>query len=121
MPHKLERYNVPKDLWRNRKLTEDQKTEIRALNKSGKTYRELEKIFGVSYSTIRTTCLPDKLAEYKRQRREKYHSEGYKSSEKILEYKQRAREYKATLIKENKAIETRKVSKVYKTTNKYGV
>lgn len=121
MPHKLERFNVPKDFWRNRKLTEDQKNEIRELNKSGKSYRELEKIFNVSYSTIRTTCLPEKLAEYNQQRRERYHSVGYKSSKKILEYKENARSYKAELMKEGKAVESIKVSKVYNTKNKYGV
>ena len=72
MPYKSEKLKLPPTKDRRRKLTDEQKEEIRLIYAEGKIgTRPLAKQFGVSRSLIQTIVNPD-IAERKRQRIKEY-------------------------------------------------
>ena len=97
MPYKSERIKLDPSQDRRRKLTEEQKEEIRRIYKTGVCgTRPLAKQFGVSRSTIQVIVNP-RIAESKRQRMKEYWRDYRPSKEKWAETMREHRQYKQKL------------------------
>lgn len=55
--------HIPKELWRSRKLTDKDKQEIKVLRDKGEIYRNIAKMYAVSYSCVYWICNEDKDRE----------------------------------------------------------
>ena len=102
MPYKSEKIVIAGTMFdRRRKLTEEQKEQIREIYKSGVCgTRPLAKQFGVSRSTIRVIVLPH-VAE-KAKQRIKEHWRDYSNRKELTKATRELRRYKQQLYLENK-------------------
>lgn len=102
MPYKSEKIRIENTMYdRRRKLTQEQKEEIRAIYSTGACgTRPLARQFGVSRSTIRVIVLP-RVAE-KQKQRIKEHWKDYVDREKLTKAVRELRRYKQKLYLENK-------------------
>jgi DNA invertase Pin-like site-specific DNA recombinase len=92
---------VPKEMDRRRKLTEEQREEIKSLHAQGASYYSLGKKFGVSDVAIRNVIYPIPK-DYISERNKRYNKNI--TSEKRREYYLRWKENKHKLIKEERAL-----------------
>ena len=97
MPYKSEKLKLPPEKDRRRKLTDDQKEEIRRIYESGVCgMRPLAKRFGVSRTTIQLIVNPQRAASVKQ--RSKEHWRDYRpSKEEWAETVREHRRYKQEL------------------------
>ena len=102
MPYKSEKIKIQNTMFdRRRKLTEEQKEEIKTIYLSGVCgTRPLARQFGVSRATIQVIVNPS-IAESKRQRI-KEHWKDYSNREKLTKAIRETRRYKQQLYLENK-------------------
>jgi hypothetical protein len=99
MPYKAEKLKLPPTKDRRRKLTDEQKEEIRKIYATGICgMRPLAKKFGVSRSLIQIIVNPD-LAERKRQRIKEHWRDYRPSKEEWAETIREHRHYKHELYK----------------------
>lgn len=94
-------YLVPRELDKRRKLTDEQKNEIRELHQSGESYNSIARKFGVTGTTVRNVVHPlSKEAIAERNRK------AYKNitKEKRREYYLAHIERKKKLISEENAL-----------------
>lgn len=97
MPYKSEKIKLNPSQDRRRKLTEEQKEEIRRIYKTGVCgMRPLAKQFGVSRSLIQVIVNPN-IAEAKRQRMKEHWRDYRPSKEKWAETIKEHRRYKQAL------------------------
>lgn len=98
MPYKSEKLKLPPTKDRRRKLTDEQKEEIRAIYATGVCgTRPLAKQFGVSKSTIQIIVNPDRAAAVKQ--RIKEHWRDYRpSKEEWAKTMKEHRHYKQDLF-----------------------
>ena len=97
MPYKSEKLKLPPEKDRRRKLTDDQKEEIRKIYATGVCgMRPLAKQFGVSRTTIQLIVNPERAASVKQ--RNKEHWRDYRpSKEEWAEVVKEHRRYKHEL------------------------
>lgn len=99
MPYKSEKLKLPPTKDRRRKLTDEQKEEIKRIYAAGVCgMRPLAKQFGVSRSLIQIIVNPD-IAERKRQRIKEHWRDYRPSKEKWAETQREHRHYKYELYK----------------------
>lgn len=99
MPYKSEKLKLPSTKDRRRKLTDEQKEEIRLIYAEGKIgTRPLAKQFGVSRSLIQTIVNPA-IAERKKQRIKDHWRDYRPSKEEWAETMKEHRHYKQELYK----------------------
>ena len=97
MPYKSEKLKLPPEKDRRRKLTDEQKEEIRRIYATGVCgMRPLAKQFGVSRSLIQIIVNPD-IAEKKRQRMKEHWRDYRPSKEEWAEVVKEHRRYKHEL------------------------
>lgn len=97
MPYKSEKIKLPQTKDRRRKLTDEQKEEIRLIYAEGKVgTRPLAKQFGVSRSLIQVIVNPD-IAERKKQRIKEHWRDYRPSKEEWAETMREHRHYKQAL------------------------
>lgn len=103
MPYKFEYENkhIPKELDRRRKLTDEQKEEIKKLYGTI-SQRKLAKLYGVSRRLIIFIGCPEKYKRNLQQREESGGSMQYYDKDKQREYSKNHRRYKRSLDIENK-------------------
>ena len=98
MPYKSEKIKLPPTKDRRRKLTDEQKEEIRLIYAEGKVgTRPLAKQFGVSRSLIQIIVNPD-IAERKKQRIKEHWRDYRPSKEEWAETMKEHRHYKQDLF-----------------------
>ena len=98
MPYKSEKIKLPPTKDRRRKLTDEQKEEIRLIYAEGKVgTRPLAKQFGVSRSLIQIIVNPD-IAERKKQRIKEHWRDYRPSKEEWAETMKEHRRYKQDLF-----------------------
>lgn len=97
MPYKSEKIRLPEDKDRRRKLTEEQKEEIRQIYASGICgQRPLAKKYGVSRSCIQVIVNPE-IAAYRKQRVKEHWRDYRPSKEAWAETIREHRRYKQKL------------------------
>lgn len=97
MPYKSEKLKLPPEKDRRRKLTEDQKEQIRGIYATGVCgMRPLAKQFGVSRATIQIIVNPN-IAERKKQYIKDHWRDYRQSKEKWAETMKEHRHYKQEL------------------------
>ena len=97
MPYKSEKLKLPPTKDRRRKLTDEQKEEIRLIYAEGKIgTRPLAKQFGVSRSLIQIIVNPD-IAERKKQRIKEHWRDYRPSKEEWAKTQREHRHYKHEL------------------------
>lgn len=97
MPYKSEKIKLPQTKDRRRKLTDEQKEEIRLIYAEGKVgTRPLAKQFGVSRSLIQVIVNPD-IAEKKKQRIKEHWRDYRPSKEEWAKTMKEHRHYKQDL------------------------
>ena len=97
MPYKSEKIKLPPTKDRRRKLTDEQKEEIRLIYAEGKVgMRPLAKQFGVSRSLIQVIVNPD-IAERKKQRIKDHWRDYRPSKEEWAKTMKEHRHYKQEL------------------------
>ena len=67
----VDRYRVGKEYDRRRKLTDEQKEEIRRLRELGLSLKEIAEAYGVSRRLVQFICDPAKEEENKKRRQER--------------------------------------------------
>jgi DNA invertase Pin-like site-specific DNA recombinase len=98
MPYKSEKLKLPPEKDRRRKLTDDQKEQIRGIYATGVCgMRPLAKQFGVSRTTIQIIVNP-KRAEAVKQRTKEHWRDYRPSKEKWAETMREYRHYKQDLF-----------------------
>ena len=86
---------------RTRKLTDEQKSQIRIDRENGLTYRELSEKYGISQSTLSRVLKPE-YAERKNAYNREYHK-GYKVPREVRTARDRElKAYKRQLVAEGK-------------------
>ena len=99
MPYKSEKLKLPPEKDRRRKLTDDQKEEIKRIYATGVCgMRPLAKQFGVSRTTIQIIVNPE-MAEAIKQRSKKHWRDYRPSKEEWAETVKEHRRYKHELYK----------------------
>jgi hypothetical protein len=109
MPYKCEKDNIPTQLKRSSKLSEDDKEEMRRLRQlshSDWSYNALGREFGVSKRTAYWVINPDKQKENYQKRVERGGSKQYYDREKHTNAMRDHRKYKKQLADEGKLIST---------------
>jgi hypothetical protein len=99
MPYKSEPLKVPLSKDRRRKLTEEQKEEIKLLSVEH-SKRELARMFSVSKRTIQFIVNPKSKQENLERREERGGTKQYYDKEKNAEYMRSHRRYKHELFKQ---------------------
>lgn len=95
------KYRVPKEIDKRRKVTDEQREEIKALHKQGESYYSIAKKYGISGIAVRNICNPlskEYIANRNRKAAEKI------TTEKRREYYLRHIARKKELMEEERAL-----------------
>lgn len=108
MPYKSDKITIKGTMYdRRRKLTDDQKSQIKGLFKdTGVSIHSLAKKYGVSRRTIQFIVYPEREQRAKNRFREKW--KDYADRKKLTEATRKLRHYKHDLLKQGKIEEEAK-------------
>jgi transposase len=104
MPYKCRKKKIPKELDARRKLSNENKEQIKSLGRQ-LSQRALAKLFGVSRRTIQFILDPEKLKRNKELYKERGGSMHYYTKEKHKNYIKKHRRRKHELDKQGKLID----------------